>query len=90
VANFPNALGVLIAEHLINNSDSEKCAPVIRAVVRDLKRYMQLKHRLSGQRPLPVGFGGGSYKYDRKIVNYMTVGDSNSCVDFWTVRPCYK
>jgi hypothetical protein len=85
MASFPNVLGALVTEHLINNLDSEGCAPVMRAVVRDLKQYMDLKHRLSGQRPLPVGFGGGSYKYDRKIVDYMTAGDRASCVDFWTV-----
>lgn len=84
MASFPNVLGVLITEHLINNLDSERCAPVVRAVVRDLKQYMELKRRLCGQRPLPVGFGGGSYKYDRKVVDYMTAGDRDSCVDFWT------
>jgi hypothetical protein len=82
---FPNVLGVLVAEHLINNLDSERCAPVIKAVVRDLKKYMSLKQQVYGQRPLPVGFGGGSYKYDRKVLDYMTVGDADSCVDFWTV-----
>jgi len=89
MASFPNVLGVLITEHLINNLDSEKCAPVIKAVVRDLKQYMDLKNRLHGQRPLPVGLGGGSYKYDRKILDYMTAGNSDSCIDFWTVRPCH-
>ncbi|GAB7329637.1 hypothetical protein MBLNU13_g01382t3 [Cladosporium sp. NU13] len=84
MASFPNVLGVLIAEHLINNSDSEKCAPVIRAVVRDLKHYMDLKCRLCEQRPLPVGFGGGEYKHDRKVLDYMSAGDIDSCVDFWT------
>lgn len=87
MASFPSVTGVLVTEHLINNLDSEKCAPVIKAVVRDLKQYMDLKYRLCGQRPLPVGFGGGSYKYDRKIVDYMTAGDRDSCVDFWTVSP---
>jgi hypothetical protein len=86
MSTFFNVLGVLIAEHLINNLDSEKCAPVIKAVVRDFKQYMDLKHRFCGQRPLPVGFGGGSYKYDRKVVDYMTAGNRDSCVDFWTVR----
>lgn len=47
---------------------------------------MNLKYRLCGQRPLPVGFGGGQYKYDRKVLYYMTTDDSDSCVDFWTVR----
>jgi len=88
IASFPNVLGVLVSEHLINNLDSEKCAPVIRAVVRDLKKYMYLKHLSCEQRTLPIGFGGGSYKYDRKVLDYLSGGDEDSCVDFWTVCIC--
>ena len=88
MSGFPNVLGVLVAEHLINNLDSERCAPVIKAVVRDLKQYMHLKQRSCGQRTLPIGFGGGSYKYDRKVLDYLAAGDRDSCVDFWTVRSC--
>lgn len=85
IASFPNTLGVLVADQLINNADSERCKPVIRAVVQDLRKYMHLRHQACGQRPLPIGFGGGSYKYDRKVLDYMTAGDEDSCVDFWAV-----
>ena len=88
--SFTNVLGVLIAEHLINNLDSERCAPTIRAVVRDLKNYMSLKQQICGQRPLPIGFGGGSYKYDRKVLDYMAADGGDSCVDFWTVCLCHQ
>lgn len=85
MASFPNTLGVLVADNLINNTKSESCTPVIRAVVRDLKKYMRLGHGAGGQRILPIGFGGGQYEGDRKILNYLTAGDEDSCVDFWTV-----
>jgi hypothetical protein len=85
MAVFPNTLGVLVANHLINNSRSESCAPVIRAVVRDLKEYMRLRHQARGQRLLPIGFGAGEYEGDRKILNYLATGDKDSNVDFWTV-----
>jgi hypothetical protein len=82
---FPNTLGVLVANHLINNTHSEGCAPVIRAVVRDLKKYMHLRHQAGGQRLLPIGFGAAEYEGDRKILNYLTTGGKDSNVDFWTV-----
>jgi hypothetical protein len=86
MARFPNTLGCLIADHLINNTTSELCAPVITAVVRDLKKYMTLRHRASGQRILPVGLGGAEYKDNLKVVSYLTTGDESSRIDFWTVR----
>lgn len=86
MASFPNLLGALVTDHLINNTHSERCTPVIRAVVRDLKKYMALKYQMFGQRRLPLGFGGGSYKYDRKILDFLAAGDDEVRVDFWTVR----
>jgi hypothetical protein len=85
MARFPNSLGFLIASGLINDTRSEICAPVIRAVVRDLKKYIKLKHQAPGQRILPVGFGGSQYDGDVKVLNYLTAGDESSSIDFWTV-----
>jgi predicted butyrate kinase (DUF1464 family) len=72
MARFPNTLGCLVADHLINNTHSEISATVTTAVVRDLKKYMDLRHQATGQRILPVGLGGGEYKDNLKIVNYLT------------------
>jgi len=86
MARFPNTLGFLIASGLINNTSSEICAPVITAVVRDLKKYMKLKYQVIGQRILPVGFGGGQYEGDLKVLNYLTASeDESSRIDLWTV-----
>jgi len=87
MAGFPNTLGFLLASSLINNTRSEQCAPVITAVVRDLKKYMCLRNRAVGQRVLPVGFGAGQYDGDLKVLNYLAAGDEISRIDFWTV--CY-
>ena len=85
MASFPNTLGALIADQLINNKNSERWAPVIKAIVRDIKKYMKLTNHKTGQRCLPIGFGGASYKGDRKILDYVASGDEASRVDFWTV-----
>jgi len=85
MANYPNTLGFLIADHLINNTRSEISAPVITAVARDLKKYMDLKNRATGQRILPVGFGAGKYDGDLKVLNYLAAGDESSRIDFWAV-----
>jgi len=84
MARFPNSLGFLIASGLINNTRSEICAPVITAVVRDLKKYMKMKQQATGQRILPVGFGGGQYDGDVKVLNYLAAGDESSRIDLWT------
>jgi hypothetical protein len=85
MARFPNSLGFLIVSGLINNTRSEVCAPVITAVVRDLKKYMKMKQQATGQRILPVGFGGGQYDGDVKVLNYLAAGDESSSIDLWTV-----
>lgn len=85
MASFPNTLGFLVADSLINDTFSEICAPVITAVVRDLKKYMNLKHQATGQRILPVGFGEGQYDGDVKVLNYFAAGDESSRIDFWAV-----
>jgi hypothetical protein len=85
MARFPNTLGCMIADHLINDTHTEITAPVITAVVRDLKRYMDLRNRAAGQRILPVGLGGGEYEDNLKVVKYLTAGDEGGRIDFWTV-----
>jgi hypothetical protein len=88
MANFPNTLGVSVADNLINDKDSKSCVPFVAAVIRDLKRYMGLKNRTAGQRILPIGYGGTtSDERDLKVLEYLSTGDEMNCVDFWMVRP---
>jgi hypothetical protein len=85
MASFPNTLGTLVADQLINDTHSESCAPVVVAVIRDLKTYMNLKLRATGQRVLPIGFGGAEYKQNPKVLDYLSTQEEGSCADFWTV-----
>ncbi|RMY91316.1 hypothetical protein D0861_03196 [Hortaea werneckii] len=88
MAQYPNTLGVLVSQHLINDARSESlCAPVLAAVVRDLKRYMRMKRDLTGQRILPLGYGAAAAgERDRRVLEYLSSQDEESQIDFWAVR----
>ena len=90
MAQHSNTLGVLVSNHLINDARSESlCAPVLAAVVRDVKRYMRLKRDLTGQRVLPLGYGAASAgERDKRVLEYLSSQDEDSRIDFWAVRRC--
>lgn len=86
MAQYPNTLGILAGMSIINSHDTQKAAPVIKAVVRDLKRYMKLKNAASGQRILPVGYTAATVvQFDTTALEYLSTGDPASSIDFWTV-----
>lgn len=88
MAQYPNTLGVLVSQHLINDARSESlCDPVLAAVVRDLRRYMRMKRDLTGQRILPLGYGAAAAgERDRRVLEYLSSQDEESQIDFWAVR----
>ncbi|KAI7159370.1 hypothetical protein KC349_g4200 [Hortaea werneckii] len=85
MAQHPNTLGVLVSHDLINDARSESlCVPVLAAVVRDVKKYMRLKRDLTGQRVLPLGYGGASAgERDKRVLEYLSSQDEESRIDFW-------
>lgn len=86
MAKYPNTLGLLAASNVINNPQSQSAAPVVRAVVRDLKRYMQLKNSASGQRILPIGYSAAAVQsLLGTTLKYLSLGDPRSSIDFFTV-----
>lgn len=86
LAMYPNCLGVLAGHEIINNQRSLKAVPVVRAVVRDLKRYLRLKHDLNGQRVLPVGYSTADVRnLEPFIRDYLSAGEELSKIDFWAV-----
>ena len=88
MAKYPNTLGLLVASKLVNDQGTERAAPVAKAVVRDLKRYMRLQNEVSGQRILPIGYDAATVERgDMTILNYMSLSDPASAIDFWTVSP---
>jgi hypothetical protein len=86
MSKYPNTLGLLAANETVNDKDSEKAIPVVKAVVRDLKRYMGMKHEVSGQRVIPIGYNAATNDgRDKAILDYLSLGGAASTIDFWTV-----
>lgn len=90
MAAYPNTLGVVAANEVLLHAGHTAGAAVIRALVRDVKRYMAL-HAASAspdsrQRVLPVGVssnGVSSIFYDE--FRYFTGGNPEEAVDFFSV-----
>ncbi|KAK8002155.1 glycolipid anchored surface protein GAS1 [Apiospora marii] len=88
MAAYPNTLGVVAANEVLLHAGHTAGAAVIRALVRDVKRYMALHAAAnpdSQQRVLPVGVssnGVSSIFYDE--FRYFTGGDPGEAVDFFS------
>lgn len=86
MASFPNTLGVHAAHEIVNRDEHLSCMPVIVAVVRDLKRYMKLKHQADGQRVLSIGYGASHHAARAgSILEYLSSRVGMSRIDFFTV-----
>ncbi len=86
MAEYPNALGILAGASIINSKDTARCAPIIKAVVRDLKKYMELQNVANGQRVLPVGYSAATVEQlDTTCLEYLSLGDPATSIDFWAV-----
>ncbi|KAK1913200.1 hypothetical protein P3342_005136 [Pyrenophora teres f. teres] len=87
MASFPNTLGLLAGNELINNDATMPVAGVLKAVVRDLKKYMKLQNEANGQRVLPIGYNAAtSSARDQEVLEYLTVGDDEISIDFWACK----
>ena len=86
MAQYPNTLGLHAGNGITNSPSVQRAAPVIKAVVRDLKEYMKLQNAASGQRILPIGYTAATFDLlDTTLLKYLSVGDPASAIDFWTV-----
>jgi hypothetical protein len=86
MARYTNTLGLLAGDELINNDATMPVAAVLKPVVRDLKKYMKLRNKVNGQRVLPIGYGAAtSGARDQEVLEYLTAGEDESSIDFWTV-----
>lgn len=86
MAAYTNTLGIIPANEVINSQPSTIAAPVVRAVTRDVKKYMSLAHEISGQRQLPVGYSSADVvMYVRQCFDYFTAGDPAETLDFFCV-----
>ncbi|EUC42228.1 glycoside hydrolase family 72 protein [Bipolaris oryzae ATCC 44560] len=87
IASFPNTLGILAGNELINNDATLPVAAVLKAVVRDLKIHMKLQNEALGQRMLPIGYNAAtSGARDQEVLEYLTAGEHETSIDFWTCK----
>lgn len=91
MAEYPNTLGLLAGNGIINSPSNQNAAPIIKAVVRDLKRYMKLQNTATGQRILPIGYtAAGIDLLDTTVLKYLSLGNLANSIDFWTVSCAIK
>jgi hypothetical protein len=88
MAAYPNTLAITAASSLVNGRDHLNVTPVIKAVVRDLKRYLVCSHKIRGTRILPVGYASASVPHINQtpgLLEYLYYGDKENTIDFWAV-----
>ncbi|THX49022.1 hypothetical protein D6D06_08782 [Aureobasidium pullulans] len=86
---YPNTLGLAAANALVNNHQSLRATPVIKAVIRDLKRYMIWSNKYNGTRILPVSYSAAdvlNITRPQGFLEYLYLGDQASAVDFWMCK----
>ncbi|KAK1975531.1 glycolipid anchored surface protein [Colletotrichum cereale] len=84
LAAYPNTLGVIVANEVINTAASTRAASVIRAVTRDVKSYMALAAELKGQRVLPVGLSSAKIlNFFLEEFRYFTGGGPSEALGFF-------
>jgi hypothetical protein len=85
MAIFPNTVGIIAASQVVDNAASLPATPFIKAIVRDLKKYMQIQHKNGRKRVPPIGYDSARTTWDETISKYLCSGDASSSIDFWTV-----
>ena len=86
LSQYYNVIGVIAANSVINAPSNTNAAEIIRAVVRDLKRYMRAKARLNNQRVLAVGVSNAFVPEDEATMpRYFFAGQTEDRADFWGV-----
>lgn len=86
MAKYANTLGVIVAAEVVNDVPSTPAAEIVKAVVRDVKRYVKLKSELTEQRVLPVGVSASDVLALRKPqFQYFCAGNTEESVDFFTL-----
>lgn len=86
MTSFPNTLGLFAGMAVVNNDATIPATAVLKAVVRDLKKYMKLKNEINGQRILPIGYdAAASGARDKQVLDYLTTGDEETSIDFCAV-----
>jgi len=88
MAAYPNTLAITAANSLVNGRGHLYVAPVLKATIRDLKRYLACSNDIRGTRILPVGYANADVphiNYNTDFLEYLYSGDKETTVDFWGV-----
>lgn len=89
MSQYANTLGLVVANGALSTIYSTAAAPMIKMVIRDVKRYMNVAQEsgAGGQRRLPLGYSASNSRLIlRTTFNYFTAGERSETVDFFCVR----
>lgn len=88
MAQYTNTLGLVVANGALSAIYSTSAAPMIKTVIRDVKRYMAAAAQEGvGQRQLPLGYSASSTRLILKTTfDYFSAGKEDETVDFFCVR----
>ncbi|KHN96638.1 1,3-beta-glucanosyltransferase Gel1 [Metarhizium album ARSEF 1941] len=80
-ARYPNTLAFFSGNEVINDEkDTDKAAPYVKAVTRDIKNYMNSR----GLRKVPVGYSAADVSSNRiQTAHYMNCGTDDMRSDFF-------
>ncbi|KAF5127546.1 1,3-beta-glucanosyltransferase gel1 [Metarhizium brunneum] len=80
-ARYPNTLAFFSGNEVINDEkDTDKSAPFVKAVTRDMKNYMNTR----GLRKVPVGYSAADVSSNRlQTAQYMNCGSDDMRSDFF-------
>jgi len=83
-ANYPNTLGFLSGNEIINNASNTNAAPYIKATIRDMKNYIQARN----YRQIPVGYSAADVDANQQLLaEYLNCGTvDNTRTDFYSIN----
>ncbi|KAF3765321.1 family 72 glycoside hydrolase [Cryphonectria parasitica EP155] len=86
MSQYSNTLGLIVANGALSTIYSTAAAPMIKTVIRDIKKYMSTAAKTLDQRQLPIGYSASNGRLILKTTfDYFTAGEQEETVDFF----CY-
>ncbi|KAI1454764.1 glycoside hydrolase family 72 protein [Annulohypoxylon moriforme] len=84
MTKYPNTLGLVVSCRAIAGPTDTSVAPILRAIVRDVKKYIRLASKKKNWRALPVGISAPDLKPSLKLqYEYFVSGPEKDAVDFF-------
>jgi 1,3-beta-glucanosyltransferase GAS5 len=79
-AKYDNTLAFFSGNEVINDPETSKAAPYVKAVTRDIRQYI----RNRGYREIPVGYSAADVQENRlEMAEYMNCGTDDARSDFF-------